>query len=71
MIELKSIQKQKSFYTIVRLLYICALQVSQFFIITILARQNYIKSDIILPCVDRSLLNVSIYLIKSVNASNI
>jgi hypothetical protein len=48
--ELKNIQKQESFYTIAQL-YIYALTVNQFFISAILARQNYIKVDIILPAI--------------------
>ena len=70
MIELKNIQKQESFYTIAQL-YTYALTVNQFFISTILARQNYIKVDIILPGVDRYSQNASIHRIKSVNTANI
>jgi len=68
--ELKSIQKQESFYTIAQL-YTYALTVNQFFISAILARQNYIKADIILPGVDKSSQNASIHRIKSVNTANI
>jgi hypothetical protein len=68
--ELKNIQKQESFYTIAQL-YIYALTVNQFFISAILARQNYIKVDIILPGVDRYSQNASIHRIKSVNTANI
>jgi hypothetical protein len=68
--ELKNIQKQESFYTIA-LLYTYALTVNHFFINVILARQNYIKVDIILPGVDRYSQNASIHRIKSVNTANI
>jgi hypothetical protein len=69
MIDLKNVQKQKSFYTNVQL-YTYAFPLGQSFISATFARQNDIKACIILLRIDEPSLNVSIHRIKSVNTAN-
>ena len=70
MIDLKNVQKQKSFCSTVQL-YIYAFPLDQSFISVTFARQNNTKACIILLHIDDPSLNASIHMLKSVKKARV